>query len=131
MPNFMKFYRVVLEKHAHFREGRDGEKSSIHNFCSTAQELHSVGFSQPWWKSCKIPVFFTSWNFLMYSSNKQLKPSTACVIVRRKKHMWNRYRTNKLSLYQCHVCLFFCNLYVRTALHQHERAQKKFCVQPP
>ena len=26
VPNVMKFYRVVVEKHAPFREGRDGQK---------------------------------------------------------------------------------------------------------
>ena len=103
-------------------------KYILGTFCSTAHALHLIGFSQPWQKSCKIPGFFASSNFLMHYSNKRLKPTTASVIVRRKKHIWNRYRTNKLSLYGHHVC--FCNLCARTASYQHERAQTN-CVQPP
>ena len=56
-------------------------------------------------------------------SKKRLKPTTACVIVRRKKHMWKRYRTNKSSLYWCHVC-FYSNFCACAALHQHEHVQK-------
>ena len=85
-------------------------------FCSTAYELHSVGFSQPWRKSCKISGFFASWNFLMYvyHSNKRLiKTYNSLCYCKKEKHIWNRYRTNKLPLYQCHICfleIFVCSL---------------------
>ena len=56
----------------------------------------------------------------------------------KERDTWNGYRTDKLLLYRCYVCLFFfffCNLCVRAASHQHERAYiyihtQKNCVQP-
>ena len=84
----MKFYLAVLEKNGPFYEGRVVKKSSIRNFCSTAHTMYLIGFLQFLKTNAKIPEFFASWNFLMFYSNKRLKPTTACVILRRKKtHM--------------------------------------------
>ena len=45
----------------------------------------------------------------MYYSNKRLKPIT---LSEGKKHIWNRYWTNKLSLYRCQF--WFFAIFVRT-----------------
>ena len=95
-------------------------------FCSIAHVLYSIGFSQPWRKSCKIPGFFASWNFLMYYSNKRLKPTTACVIVKWKKHVSSRSRTNKLLLYKGHVCFLFA-IFSCALPHISTSARKKLC----
>ena len=118
----MKFYSVVQswETRAFRRTSRWSKTHPFAMFCLTVRALHSIVFSQPWRKSCKIPGFFASWNF--HYSNEGLKPTTACVIVRKEEHIWNRYRTNKLSFYRRHAC--FCNLCARAALHQDESTRK-------
>ena len=104
----MKFCRVVVEKHAPFREGRNGKKVIHSQFLGQLRmgcmQLGSHNFSQPWRKFCKTPGFFASLNFLMYYFNKRLKPTTECIIAIRKKHIRNRYRAKKKSLYRHHVC---------------------------
>ena len=61
----------------------------------------------------------------MYYFNIRLKPSTAYVILRRKKHIWNRHRPNKLSLYRRYVC--FLHFYVRALSRMSTSARKKLC----
>ena len=39
----MKFYRVALKKHAPFRQGRDGKKSSIRNFVQLRMRCIQLG----------------------------------------------------------------------------------------
>ena len=129
LPNFMKFFRVVLEKHAPFpRRSRRSNNHPFAIFCSTAHALHSIGFSQPWRKSCKIPGFFASWNFLMYYSNKRLNPTTAFVIVRRN----NTYgtgieQTNCPFIGAMFVVVFLFAIFVRALPRISTSARKKLC----
>ena len=79
------------------------KKSSIRNFLFNCA---CTAFSWVLTAMAKIQQnswIFASWNFLMYYSDKRLKPSTA-VLLQGVKNIWNRYKTNKLSLYWCHVC---------------------------
>lgn len=85
---------MVLEKHAHFQEGRlrDGKKLAT---------------------------------FLMYYSNKRLKPTTACTILRRNlSHGTRKEQINRRFIDAMFV---FCNLSARATSNQHERTQKKLC----
>ena len=56
--------------------------------------MHYIQLAQPWRKSCKIPGVFASWNFLMYYSSKQLKPTIEGE---------NTYGTGKEQI-NCHFC---------------------------
>ena len=130
----MKFFRAVLEKHAPLQEKKVEmvKKSSIRNFLFNCAAFNWALTANA--KICKIPGFFLSWNFLMYNSNKGLKPITACVILRRKKTYGTVIKQiNCRFIGAMFVCLlfFFCNLCARADSHQHECARKKSCVQPP
>ena len=61
MPNFLKFYRVVVEKHAPFREDRDGQKIIHSQFFVQLRmrciQLGSRSHGENPAKFRKIPVF--------------------------------------------------------------------------
>ena len=119
----MKFCRVVLEKMHVSKKVEMAKKSSIRNFL-----FNCAAFNWVLTATAKIrhnSWIFASLNFLMYYSNKRLKPTTSFVIIRRKKRISNSIEPINLSLYQCHVR--FLQSFTRAASHWHERAQEKLC----
>ena len=100
------FYEILWscswETRAYSRRSDRSKNHPFAIFCSTAHALQSVGFSQN-------PAKFL--DFL------HLETFYYSVCYCKKEKLWNWYRTNKLSLYRCHVCLFlfssFCNLCAR------------------
>ena len=78
----MKFYEVVVENHAPFREDRDGKKI-IHSqfFVQLRMRCTELGSHSHGENPAKFLDFLQLETFqCTYYSNKRLKPTTACLL---------------------------------------------------